>query len=149
MAFKAGVSGNPSGRPVGRPDKRTRLREQLTAKGGALLTAMIEKAEGGDVDSLKFLLGRLIPPARDLPVSVPSAAEGDSLASASKAVVTAALSGSITPLEASELGSALSAAARVEQIGELEERLTALERLYEKTNRETGNGTWPGSRQAP
>jgi hypothetical protein len=86
---------------------------------------LIAKAESGDADCLKFLLGRLIPVPRDSAITLDAA--GADLRQHGEAILTAALSGKLTPSEASDLLSALSQQARLVESTDLETRIAALE----------------------
>lgn len=124
MRFQKGRSANPQGRPRGIRDKRTKLRQALEADGERLLAKLVEMAMGGDTESLRFLLSRLLPVAKDLPVTV--SAKG-TLAEQGNTVVAAMMAGRITASEGSEMLSALMAQVRIVEGSEIERRLAALE----------------------
>jgi len=126
MKFQPGKSGNPAGRKLGSRNKATLLREQLATKGKKLLDALIAKAEGGDVDCLKFLVGRLIPPPRDTPATLDIPAGAD-LRQRGEAILDSAFRGEITPSQAADVLSALSQQARLVECTDLETRIAALE----------------------
>ncbi|HEX5218805.1 MAG TPA: DUF5681 domain-containing protein [Verrucomicrobiae bacterium] len=130
MAFKKGTSGNPSGRPRGTTDRRSELREQLAAEGPKLLRKLVALAKGGDVDALKFLVSRLVPPVKELPVSV----QGDgTLAARGDRVLQECLEGRIAPDQAANLLAALTAQSRLAEHTELEKRMAALEKKLDET----------------
>ena len=128
MQFQPGKSGNPSGRRRGSRNKSTLLRERLATKGVKLLDRLIALAENGDVDCLKFLVGRLLPVPKDTPIALD--APGTNLRQQGESILTAALSGSITPSEAADLLSCLSAQVRIVEAADLEARLEQLEKAY-------------------
>jgi hypothetical protein len=61
MTFVKGKSGNPKGRPKGQADARASINRLLRESGGELLEIAINKARNGDSETMRFLLGRLLP----------------------------------------------------------------------------------------
>ncbi|NBC49635.1 MAG: hypothetical protein GVY22_16995 [Gammaproteobacteria bacterium] len=87
---------------------------------------MVELALEGDVAAAKTLLDRIAPPlrARDEAVSVP--VSGDP-ANDAREVVRALGRSEITPVEAATAMRAISEAAKVSELADLENRIAALE----------------------
>lgn len=139
MPFPKGQSGNPAGRKRGSRNKATALRDQLEADASALIRKLVKLAKAGDVDALKFLVGRLIPPARELPVTVN--ARG-TLRQQGEAIIADALNGRLTPAEAHALVAALASQAKLAEVTDLETRLAALEQRHEAKIEEARNGHW-------
>ena len=125
MKFQPGQSGNPAGRKHGSQNKSTMLRERLAKRGATLLDKLIAQAEAGDVDALKFLVGRLLPVPRDAAVTLE--ADGETLRERGESILDSALCGRISPSQAADLLSALSQQARLVESTDLEGRIAALE----------------------
>jgi hypothetical protein len=126
MAFKPGISGNPSGRPrkpKAGPDK---LRQDLLREAPEILAKLVELAKTGDVPAAKEVLGRCLPALRptDRPVSL---ALGDDLGAAGKAVLASLAAGTLTPDQASSIAGTIGTLARSAELTEFSARLTAIE----------------------
>lgn len=132
--FVKGHSGNPAGRPPGAANKLLTL-----AREGALelWPSIMRAAKGGDVESIKLVLGAGMPKAKPMsevaPLDLP---ESISLADQARAVVQQAARGQITPDQAVEHMAVLHGAVKVLEFTELAERLDALaERVAEVESR--------------
>ncbi len=99
----------------------------------ALTRKIIELAKEGDMQALKACLDRLCPPlkAQAAPVQV-DFPKTESLAGLANAFIQAAAKGQLPPDVASQMVSAVGTLARIVEIDELKERLTALEAAVEK-----------------
>lgn len=126
--FKPGESGNPRGREPGSKNKATALRERIAEHIPEILDSLVDQARQGDTAAAKLLLDRALPALRptDQPVTLPLA--GADLAADGRAVVSAVGSGDVTPETAKTLLSGLSSLARVVEVGELLQRIEALEK---------------------
>jgi hypothetical protein len=110
--FAPGRSGNPAGRPKGARNRATLAAEALFADNAeALARKLVDSGLGGDGQAMRFLIARLLPPAKDRPITLDVAPgkEGD-LVHLHGLVIRAMADGEITPHEAL-------AAARVIAIG--------------------------------
>lgn len=128
--FAPGVSGNPKGRPPGSRHKTTLAIEELMGNEHEALTrAAIDKAKEGDVTALRLCLDRLAPPRKDSPVSIalPAVRNAADAVEASAAVLAAVAAGEITPDEAGRIMTLLTAHRSIIEIGDLENRIKALE----------------------
>ncbi len=134
--FKKGQSGNPKGRP---PDVSV-LRALLEPHAPALVNKAVELALGGDASALRLCLDRLIPPIKAKDEAVSLGNLSDDLAKGGRTVLQAASTGRITPCESSMLMQGLSAQARIVEIAELEQRITALEANFSHEHREPHSG---------
>lgn len=123
MAFKPGVSGNPSGRPVG-VGKVAKYRKLLWASADTLIAKAIELALAGDTTALKLCLERLLPPMREEPVKL--RLQG-SLAEKGEVILATLAAGDLAPTPAARLLQALAHQARLVEIDELEARVATLE----------------------
>ena len=127
MKFQKGKSGNPAGRPKGTKNSSNALREAIREELPSILRNLIELARGGDTQAAGVLLSRALPPLRPVSEATPIPTPGESLGESAEAVSAAALSGVISPTTAAELMSVLSGQARITEIADLEQRITALE----------------------
>ncbi len=127
MKFQKGKSGNPAGRPKGTKNSSSALREAIREELPSILRNLIELARGGDTQAAGVLLSRALPPLRPVSEATPIPTPGESLGERAEAVSAAALSGVISPTTAAELMSVLSGHARITEIADLEQRITALE----------------------
>jgi Family of unknown function (DUF5681) len=134
--FKKGQSGNPKGRP---PDVSV-LRALLEPHAPALVNKAVELALRGDASALRLCLDRLIPPIKAKDEAVSLGNLSDDLAKGGRTVLQAASTGRITPCESSMLMQGLSAQARIVEIAELEQRITALEAQQSHEHREPHSG---------
>jgi len=121
------ASGNP-GRPPGSKNRTTLLAAALLeGEADELVRKGIELAKGGDVVMLKFLLGRLLPKERLVPIDL-ALADGDfDAVDAMGAILTAAFTGQIPPSEASALASMVAVYARAVDVAELRSRFKTIE----------------------
>ena len=132
--FQPGQSGNPAGKPPGAKNKATRLAQSLLdGEEEALVRKVIELAKGGDLQALKVCLDRLIPPMKAqsalIHVEIPKTAN---LIDTADTLLRAAAGGELSPDIASQLISAVGTIARVTEIEDLKQRLSALEVAIDK-----------------
>lgn len=123
--FLKGQCGNRKGRPK---RELTELRAHLATVAPDILGRLVDLALDGDVAACKAVLDRVLPPLRatTAPVAV-SVPPGAGLAGAARAFVAAAAEGRITTDDAQAMLQALAAAAKVIEVSDLEQRITALE----------------------
>lgn len=128
--FTPGRSGNPAGRPKGTVTWREKLARSLRDDAPDLLAKLKERAQAGDLQALRFLLERVIPPAKGqaAPVELPALAEAATLTAKADAVLDAIAAGTLAPDVGATLIGAIAAAARVAEVAELAARLEAIER---------------------
>lgn len=123
--------GNP-GRPIGSRNKATLVAEMLLDGETETLTQKaIELAIAGNTVALRLCLERIIPARRDRPVkfNIPQKANGNEVATAMHNVLTAVASGEMTPSEAQSVAAVVEGWRRAREVGEMEDRLSALEIL--------------------
>ena len=128
--FQPGQSGNPKGRPRGARNKATLAVEALLdGEAEALTRKAVELALSGDVTALRLCLERLMPPRRDRPVMVdlPPLETASDVVGASAALVRAAVSGEVTPSEATQLARLIEVHVHAIETHELQERIARLE----------------------
>lgn len=129
MKFSKGQSGNPAGRPKG-TSKADKLRQAIENDLNDIIAAMVAAAREGDVSAAKLLLDRTIPTIKpmDTPVVLPL---GDGLAESGYVILSAIGAGQLTPDQGTKLLQGLGAAARIEEIAELKDRLESIERILQ------------------
>ena len=101
----------------------------LDGETEALTRKAIELAMKGDTVALRLCLERIIPARRDRPVKfeIPKTANGNEVAAAMHQVLTAVATGAMTPSEAQSVAAVVEGWRRAKEVGEMEDRLTALE----------------------
>ena len=130
-----GTSGNPRGKPRGARHRVTVALEKLMqADAETILKAVLMLAKNGDLMAARFVLERIVPPARDRAVQLDLPAT-DTLAGIERAhdvVLDAVSVGSITPAEATSLASLIEGRRRTFEVGELERRIVEIETYNRK-----------------
>ena len=123
-----GSSGNPAGRPTG-SGHVARLRAELAQELPTIIQSLIEQAKAGDIQAIRIILDRVIPPLKavDLPVSLELPAGG--LSDQGRAIIASATCGEVSPADASQLLGAISQLARIQEVDALVERVEKLEAL--------------------
>lgn len=125
--WKKGESGNPSGRKPG-TGQVVKLRESIASHIPEIIFQMVNKAKEGDVQAARLLLERVIPPLKSMDqcVSFPLS-EKDTLSDQGRIIIQSVANGALTPDQGQALLSGLGSQARLMEITELEQRITALE----------------------
>jgi hypothetical protein len=127
MAFKKGISGNPSGRPKGN-NKVLALRQQIIAELPEIIETLLLQAKNGDPAAIKLLLDRAMPALRPQsePVSFTIAAN-DGLAGIGQSIIDSVSRAEIPADIGAQLITALGTQARIVETDELLKRIEALE----------------------
>ncbi|QHD70165.1 hypothetical protein GS397_00795 [Sphingobium yanoikuyae] len=101
----------------------------LDGQHEALTQKAVEKALEGDMVALRLCLDRLAPPRKDSPISIalPVVRNAADAVEASSAVLAAVAAGEVTPDEAGRVMALLTAHRSIIEIGDLENRIKALE----------------------
>lgn len=129
-SWKPGQSGNPKGKPKGTRNRATLL--AIAAMEGDLdeiVRSVIEAAKKGDMTAAKLVIDKLVPAAKDRPVSLklPQALDIPSCLKAQAAVVDAVTSGDLLLGEGQALSALIENQRRALETLELEQRLRAIE----------------------
>ena len=132
MPFKKGQSGNPKGKRPGTRHNTTQAALKLL--GGdleAITQECIRQAKEGNLMAVKLVLDKLIPSAKELPLSLslPKVEGAADLPAALSAVMVAVVQANITPGEGQALTAMLEAYRKGIELADIEARLTALEEM--------------------
>ena len=128
--FTKGKSGNPAGRPAGSRHKATLAAiALLDGESEALTRRAIDAALGGDMTALRLCLERIVPPAKDRPVSItlPAVNTAADLPLVTAALLSAAASGKIGATEAATLAKLVEVHRGALEIADITTRITKLE----------------------
>ena len=128
MPFQKGQSGNPAGRPKGAREKRLKW---MLSDERALQKRVVKDALKGNQRAMQIVADRLWPKLRPEALPVRVKTDSSDLASQGAAIITAALSGKLTPDVLRDLLSALADQARLVEFTEIEARLQVLEEKRE------------------
>lgn len=129
--WKKGESGNPSGRKPG-TGQVAKLRNSIATHIPEIITQMVSKAKEGDVQAARLLLERVIPPLKSIESNVSiTFPENATLSEQGQTIIQSIADGTLTPGQGQALLSGLGSQARLIEITELEERITALENRHE------------------
>lgn len=128
--FKPGQSGNPAGRPKDKTPA-TLLRKAIADDMPDIITTLVVLAKGGDVAAAKVLLDRVCPPLKPQAMSIDLSGQG-SLSEQGKEIISATMTGQITPDIGSMLIIALANQAKLIETDDLSKRIEALEHVTTK-----------------
>jgi hypothetical protein len=110
-----------SGRKRGSKNKTTLLAASLAAEQGEeILRKAIELAMGGNVTMIKFLLDRILPKERAIPLELPRLVYAPDSVDAMAKIVDAVSSGRISPREAADVAQVVSAFTRAIDVTEVQ-----------------------------
>ena len=139
--------------PAANPGRSTTLIATTLSgeQGEVLLSKAIEMAEGGNVVMMKFLLERILPKERIVPITLPRLDSALDCINAMSAIAAAVSDGQITTREAAELTKVVDTFVRSIEITELEREAEILRRQLDPQKADLdsvrshkGRGTgWP------
>lgn len=124
--FQKGQSGNPAGRKPGRTTG-AKLRIELAKELPDILASLVKSAKDGDVQAAKLLLDRVLPALRPIDQGQSMVIDGDSLADQGRAVLRGVAAGDLPAQTGAQLIGAIAGLAKIIELDELAERITALE----------------------
>lgn len=129
MAFQKGTSGNPSGRPKGSVDKRALLRLMLEPFAVELIAKLVNEAREGNMQAMKLIIERIIPPARENPIvlKLPALTDAEACSLAQAKIVAAVTNEQLMCSEASAISALVENCRKALETDELAKRLSALE----------------------
>lgn len=129
--FQKGISGNPNGKPKGARHYSSLLAEQLlTCEIEEICKAVLKEAKVGNMQAVKIILDRVLPPRKDRPIEIdlPKMDASVDLTSAIGCVVNAVGAGQISPSEGEALARIIEVYAKTLELVEFEQRLAVLEK---------------------
>jgi hypothetical protein len=127
QGFRPGQSGNPKGRPQGSRNKATIA--ALAALEGdlqAITEKLLDAAKDGQPWAVKMVIDRLIPPARDLPVSFKLGRDGD-LKAVMENILGDTARGKLTPSEALTVSQVVATLGLAQALEDLEAKVIKLQ----------------------
>ena len=128
--FQKGKSGNPFGRPKGIRNKATLLAEALLqTEVEAICRKAIEEAKNGNIQAIKIILDRILPPKKESPIHIalPLVQNPTDILKATQHIVASVGRGEITPGEGEALSRIIDVHAKAIEMNEFEKRLKNLE----------------------
>ena len=134
--FRKGRSDNPFGRPKGIKNKATLLAESLfEGEIEGICRKAIEEAKRGNIQAIKLVLDRILPPKKEAPIFIdlPAMKTSPDILEAIHRVAQAVSRGELSPTEGDCLTKIIERQAKVIEMNDFEERLKKLEerQIYE------------------
>ena len=133
-AWKPGQSGNPKGRPAGTGEV-AKLRAAIAGNVPAILESLTTAALAGDVQAARLLLERALPPIKAVEATQALSLPDGTLTEQGRAVLASVAAGELAPGQGAALLGAIGTLARVTEIDELTQRITALENRHDDTGK--------------
>ena len=133
MTWRKGASGNPAGRPKGSFNKATLAALSiLEGEAEAITRKAIELATSGDIQAIRLCVERLVPRAKEVPLSVhiPPIRSPVDATQTIPTLIEKLASGELLPSEVESICRVLEQYRKQYETNELEERLQKLEELY-------------------
>ena len=128
--FSRGRAGNPLGRPRGIRNKATIAAEALLAgEIEEICRKAIEEAKRGNIQAIKFVLDRILPPKKEAPIfiNLPPVKTGSDILEAIHRIAQAVSRGELSPTEGDCLTRIIERQAKMIEMNDFEERLKKLE----------------------
>lgn len=128
--FKKGQSGNPKGKSKGTKNKAT-LAAEILLEGEleAICRKLIEQAQEGNIQAIKLVLDRILPPKRNPTISLelPKLKTSHDALEAITAITQAVGNGDVSPQEGETLSKIIDVYVKALEAHEFERRLNVLE----------------------
>ena len=128
--FRKGRSGNPLGRPRGIRNKATIAAEALfEGEIEGICRKAIEEAKRGNIQAIKLVLDRILPPKKEAPIFIdlPPMKVSSDILEAIHRVTQAVSRGKLSPTEGDCLARIIERQAKAVELNDFEERLKKLE----------------------
>jgi hypothetical protein len=128
--FQKGQSGNPFGRPKGVRNKAILLAEKLFEdETEEICRQAIELAKKGNIQAIKIILDRILPPRKETPVTIdlPLIKASKDVLEAINQLTQAICYGKISPSDGETLSRIIERQAKAIELNEFEQRLKTLE----------------------
>lgn len=128
--FQKGRSGNPSGRPKGVRNKAVLLVERLFENEiEEVCRQAIELAKKGNIQTIKIVLDRILPPKKETPITMdlPVMKVSSDILEAINQVTLALCCGKISPSDGETLTKIIERQAKAIEMNEFEQRRKTLE----------------------
>ena len=130
--FQKGQSGNPKGKAKGTKNRATLAAEQLL-QGDLknICQRLVEEALIGNMQAIKLVLDRMLPPKRDpiIDVQLPKLQTADDAVNAMSLIIDAIGTGNITSGEGEAMSRVVDAFVRTIQAHDIEKRVSLLEEV--------------------
>ncbi len=127
--WKPGQSGNPKGRPHGSRNKASIIAEQLMAgELEALTKSVVVSAMAGDMQAMRLVLERVLPPRKGRPVQfdLPPVKTAADVSEATGAVLASVAAGELSPEEGQAVAGILETRRRAIETTELAAEVAAI-----------------------
>ncbi len=128
--FSKGRSGNPIGRPRGIRNKATIAAESLLeGEIEGICRKAIEEAKRGNIQAIKLVLDRILPPKKEASIFIdlPATKTSSDILEAIHRITQAVSRGELSPTEGDCLTRIIERQAKVIEMNDFEERLKKLE----------------------
>ena len=124
--WQKGESGNPRGRTPG-TGKTAQLRALLEPDLPNLLQKLVDAALDGDMQAMRIIIDRTIPPLKHVALPEPVTIEGETLTDQARGVLGQVAAGEIGPDAANGVFTGLRRVREMVENEEMDERITQLE----------------------
>lgn len=132
--FIKGKSGNPKGKIKGTKNKTT-LTAELLLEGeiGNICRRLIDEALNGNMQAIKMVLDRIMPPRKDrsIAINIPILKNSSDILQAMSFITDAVGSGNISPSEGEALSRIIDVYVKALEIHDYENRLQILENKHQ------------------
>ena len=129
--WKPGESGNPAGRTPGTGEVAA-IRAAIADRVPELLAAMMTRALDGDVGAARLLLERAVAPLKAAEQPQALSLPDGTLTDQGRAVLASVAAGELAPGQGAALLGAIGTLAKISELDDLTQRITALEALNAK-----------------
>ena len=128
--FQKGKSGNPYGRPCGAKNKATMLAQVLLERDiEAICNRVIDDAKKGNLQAIKLVLERIIPPKKDSPITLelPQIQTSSDILLCANIITDAVSKGELSPSEGEAFSRILDIHSKAIELNDIDKRLKVIE----------------------